>query len=306
LSTVSASAAEVRVFAAVSLTEALEEIAVAYEKKTGDDVVFHFGASSMLARQIEQGAPADLFLSADEAKMDALARQGLIVAATRASVLSNTLVIVVPKDGGMTITSPAQLVNVRSLALAEPSSVPAGVYARTWLQDIGLWERLAPKVVPTVNVRAALAAVESGNVDAAIVYKTDARIAKHTRVAYEVPRAQGPKISYPFALLRDAENRQAATRFLAYLKSKAALNIFAKHGFPEGRGQRAEGRSTKIPPSSLARWLGGRERKDLKLRKAWPVPRFAHFEILSLTHTRPPCAQNDGETSALCALRSAL
>ena len=224
-------AAEVRVFAAVSLTEALEEIAVAYEKKTGDEVVFHFGASSMLARQIEQGAPADLFLSADEARMNALAKQGLIVASTRASVLSNTLVVVVPKNGGMTIASPAQLANVKSIALAEPSSVPAGVYARTWLQRIGLWERIRPKVIPTDNVRAALAAVESGNVDAAIVYKTDARIGKHIRVAYEVPRAQGPAISYPFALLREAENAQAAMRLLVFLRSKAALQIFARHGF---------------------------------------------------------------------------
>ena len=232
------SGAEVRVFAAVSLTEALEEIAVDYERKTGDEVVFHFGASSMLARQIEQGAPADLFLSADEARMDALAKQGLIVASTRASVLWNTLVVVVPKDGGMTIASPAQLATVESIALAEPSSVPAGVYARAWLQKIGLWERIQPKVIPTDNVRAALAAVESGNVDAAIVYKTDVRIAKRTRVAFEVPRAQGPVISYPFAMLRDAENRKAAMRLLAYLKSKAAMSIFAKHGFLPTPSQR--------------------------------------------------------------------
>jgi molybdate transport system substrate-binding protein len=236
--TASLSAAEVRVFAAVSLTEALEEIAGGYEKTTGDEVVFHFGASSMLARQIEQGAPADLFLSADEARMDALAKQDLVVGSTRASVLSNTLVVVVPKQGGMNLASPAQLANVRSIALAEPSSVPAGVYARAWLQKIGLWERLRPRVIPTDNVRAALAAVESGNVDAAIVYKTDARISKRTRVAFEVPRAQGPAISYPFAMLRDAENRKAAMRLLAYLKSKAAMSIFAKHGFITTPSQR--------------------------------------------------------------------
>ncbi len=225
------SATEVRVFAAVSLTEALEEIAAAYERQTGDDVVFHFGGSSLLARQIEQGAPADLFLSADEARMDALSQRGLVVASTRTSVLSNTLVIVVPWDGGMNITSPAQLMKAGSIALAEPSTVPAGIYARSWLQKLGLWERIAPKVIPTDNVRAALAAVESGNVDAAIVYKTDARIARHTRIAYEVPRAQGPAISYPFAMLRDAEQRAAAMRLLAYLRSKAALHVFAKHGF---------------------------------------------------------------------------
>lgn len=227
----SLSAAEVRVFAAVSLTEGLEEIATAYERSSGDDIVFSFGASSILARQIEQGAPADLFLSADEARMDALARENLIVASTRVSVLSNTLVVVVPNDGGLTLTSPSQLTRFEKIALAEPSSVPAGVYAREWLQKIGLWDRVAAKIIPTENVRAALAAVESGNVDAAIVYKTDARVAKRSRIAYEVPRASGPAISYPFALLRNAEQRDAATRFLAHLRSKAALQIFARHGF---------------------------------------------------------------------------
>jgi molybdate transport system substrate-binding protein len=229
--TISASAAEVRVFAAVSLTEALEEIAVGYERRSGDDVVFHFGASSMLARQIEQGAPADLFLSADDAQMDALAKNRLLVDATRASLLSNSLVIVVPKESTTKITAPAQLLNIKSLALAEPSSVPAGVYARAWLTKLGLWERIAPNVIPTESVRAALAAVESGNVDAAIVYKTDARIAKRTRVAFEVPRAQGPAISYPIALVRDAEQRDAALRLLAHLRSKEAMAIFEKHGF---------------------------------------------------------------------------
>jgi molybdate transport system substrate-binding protein len=229
--TLSASAAEVHVFAAVSLTEALEEIAKPYEQATHDEVVFHFGASSLLVRQIEQGAPADLFLSADEARMDALAKSGLVVASTRRSVLSNTLVIVVPRDGGMAISSPAQLLRAKTIALAEPSSVPAGVYARAWLQKLGLWERVASRIVPTENVRGALAAVESGNADAAIVYRTDARIAKHTRIAYEVPRASGPAISYPFALLRDAEQRPAAMRFLTYLQSKAARSVFARHGF---------------------------------------------------------------------------
>lgn len=227
----SAMHAQVNVFAAVSLSEALEEIAGGYERRTGVEIVFHFGASSLLARQIEQGAPADLYLSADEAQMDALGKQGLIVASTRRSVLSNSLVIVVPAQGGRKIAAPAELVRVERLALAEPSSVPAGVYARTWLQKIGLWDRLASRVIPTENVRGALAAVESGNADAAIVYKTDARIAKRARVAYEVPRAQGPAISYPFALVRDAEHRDAALRFLEHLRSKAALNVFARHGF---------------------------------------------------------------------------
>jgi molybdate transport system substrate-binding protein len=223
----SVAAAEVRVFAAVSLTEALQEIARGYK---ADTIVFHFGASSLLARQIEAGAPADLFLSADEAKMDQLLGRGLIVPSTRTSILSNTLVVVVPDDAPK-LTNAAELVRVRRLALAEPSTVPAGIYARQWLMKLGLWNRLAAKIVPTDNVRAALAAVESGNVDAAIVYRTDARIGKRTRVAFEVPPDEGPEISYPFVLLRDADQRDAALRFLRHLQTKDARAVFARHGF---------------------------------------------------------------------------
>jgi molybdate transport system substrate-binding protein len=229
--TLSLSAAEVRVFAAVSLTEALEEIAEGYERTSGDRIVFHFGASSLLARQIEKGAPADLFLSADESRMDVLAKQGLIVPATRRSVLSNTLVVVVPDDVRTDVVRPADLLRLRRLALAEPATVPAGVYAKQWLQRIGLWERLQSRVIPTENVRGALAAVESGNVDAAIVYRTDAMIARRARIAYAIGGTQAPRISYPFALLREAGERDAALRLLAHLRSRVALNVFVRHGF---------------------------------------------------------------------------
>jgi molybdate transport system substrate-binding protein len=222
-------AAEVRVFAAASLREAVTEIAAKYERGGGERVTFSFGASSMLARQIQEGAPADLFLSADEAKVNALAKRGLVH--SRASVLSNTLVIVVPAAGGKNITAPQQLVNAESIALGEPSSVPAGIYAREWLQKLGLWERIAQKVIPMDNVRAALAAVESGNASAAIVYRTDAMISKKVRVAYEVPHANGPAISYPFAVLKEADNRRGAEKLLAFLRSPEALAVFAKHGF---------------------------------------------------------------------------
>jgi molybdate transport system substrate-binding protein len=208
-------AAELSVFAAASLTDALREIGASYERETGEKVVFNFGASSTLARQINEGAPADLFLSADEAKMD------LVSVDERASVLSNTLVIV--GDG---IRSPRDLLGKR-IALAEPSSVPAGIYAKEYLTSLGLWTAIAPNVVPAENVRAALAAVDSGNVDAAIVYKTDAR----NRFALEVPREQGPRISYPFAILKNAEHPDGARRFLTYLRSKPALDVFRKHGF---------------------------------------------------------------------------
>lgn len=214
------SAAEVRVFAAASLTESLEEIARAYERQTKDRVVFNFGASSMLARQIEAGAPADLLLSADD--IVRTKRLG-----ERAAFLSNRLVIVTREKR---IRGPRDLVGLK-LALAEPSTVPAGIYARTYLQRIGLWDRVKANVIPTDNVRGALSAVGAGNVDAAIVYRTDARIAKDVRVAYEVPRAEAPRIAYLFAVVKGAEQPRAARRFFAFLQSERAKDVFRKHGF---------------------------------------------------------------------------
>ncbi|HEX9162476.1 MAG TPA: molybdate ABC transporter substrate-binding protein [Thermoanaerobaculia bacterium] len=227
-------ASEVHVFAAASLSDALTEIAMKYERTSRDHIVFNFGASSTLERQIDAGAPADLFLSADEAKMNMLERRGLIDAKTRRSVLSNALVIV-----GARIHSPRDLADRRiaSIALAQPDSVPAGIYAREYLTRIGIWQQVKSKVIPTENVRGALAAVESGNADAAIVYKTDALISKRIRIACEVPRKDGPDISYPFAMTRNAESPAAARRFLDYLTSKPALETFARYGFvviPDG------------------------------------------------------------------------
>jgi molybdate transport system substrate-binding protein len=215
-------AAEVRVLAAASLTDALQEIAKRYEQQSGDRIVFSFGASSMLARQIAAGAPADLFLSADELSMNR------VKTSMRVSVLSNALVVVVPR-GGKTMKSPRELVSMKSIALAEPSSVPAGIYARQWLETLRLWGAIQAKVIPTDNVRSALAAVASGNVDAGIVYKTDARITNKVRVAWVVQ--DGPRITYPFAVLRDAEQPAAARRFLNHLRGKPALDTFARHGF---------------------------------------------------------------------------
>jgi len=221
------------VSAAASLTDATQEIATSFEKSTGAKVALNFGASNQLARQIEEGAPVDLFLSADEASVDRLEKKGLVAAGTRRSILSNTLVIVVDKNSPLTVDSPRDLASerVRSLALAEPGSVPAGIYARQYLQALGLWESVRAKVIPTENVRAALAAVESGNADAAIVYRTDAGISRKVRVAYEVPPDAGPPISYGAAILRDTRQAGAARRFLSYLESPAASAVFLRYGF---------------------------------------------------------------------------
>jgi molybdate transport system substrate-binding protein len=227
------SAVEINVAAAASLTDALQEISRNYEATSGDKIVLNLGASSLLARQIEEGAPADLFLSADEAKMDSLAKKGLLLAGTRKSVLGNTLVVVVPLDSKLKIAAPANLASgsIRALALAEPQTVPAGIYAKEYMQRLGLWHKVIDRVVPTENVRAALAAVESGNADAGIVYKTDAEISQKVKVAYSVSEAEGPKISYPFAALAASRHPEETRRFLAYLSSPPALDVFRRFGF---------------------------------------------------------------------------
>src|SRR6185369_4869370 len=226
-------AANINVFAAASLTESLKEIATAYEKQTGDKVVFNLGASSFLARQIEEGAPADVFFSADEAKMDGLEQKGLIIKESRRSRLSNSLVIVVAAEGGAAIESPKDLatVKLKRLALAEPMTVPAGIYAKEYLRKQNLWPAVEAKVVPTENVRAALSAVEAGNAEAGIVYKTDAAISKKVKIAYEVPASDNPSISYPMALVKEAKQTEAAKKFLKHLDSDEAGRVFEKFGF---------------------------------------------------------------------------
>ena len=226
-------AAEISVFAAASLTDVLTQIAANYHKQSGDELVFNFGASSLLARQIREGAPADVFFSADEIKMDALEKQNLLLTGTRKSRLSNTLVIVIAADSELKISSPEDLANpgIKHVALADPKAVPAGIYAKEFLQKRKLWSTVKAKVIPTENVRAALAAVESGNVEAGMVYKTDAALSKKVRVACEIPSAEGPVISYPVAVLRDARNSAAARKFVDYLNSSDAAQVFQHYGF---------------------------------------------------------------------------
>jgi len=227
---------EIEVFAASSLTDALKDIAANYEKAGGDKIIFNFAASSTLAIQIKAGAPADLFFSADEAKMDDLEKAGLIVKATRRDILRNSLVIVAPTDSSVTLTSATQLTNpkIQKIALGQPQSVPAGIYAREYMQKLGVWDQIAARVIPFENVRATLAAVETDNVDAGIVYKTDALHSQKVKEIYEISPQDGPKIVYPAAVIEDSKHAAAAKQFLDYLAKPDSLTIFAKYGFFTG------------------------------------------------------------------------
>jgi molybdate transport system substrate-binding protein len=243
-SAIAAPAPELTVFAAASLAESLQEIGAAYEKAGGSHVAFNFGASSTLARQISEGAPADVFFSADEAKMDGLARQGHVLAETRRSPLANSLVFVVAAGSSIRIASARDLLDasIRVVALAEPQSVPAGIYAKEYLRSIGVWGDVIDKVVPTENVRAAMATVEAGNADAAIVYKTDAAISSKVKVALEVAPADG---SEDFVPCRRSHPR-AATRRGAALRRLPDIGAGARR-LPQPRLHRPRPNRMKAP-----------------------------------------------------------
>jgi molybdate transport system substrate-binding protein len=238
LAVASASAAgeEVVVFAAASLADALREIGAAFEAETGHRVVLSLGGSNDLARQIRAGAPAEVFVSASAERMDEVERAGLVRAGDRVDLLSNRLVVIVPATAAAVSMSAEDLLAVQRLALGDPQAVPAGIYARRWLEKRGLWERLRDRVVPTLDVRAALAAVESGNADAGVVYRTDAAISKRVRVALEVPEGEAPRIVYPAALLTTSRG-PAARAFFEHLRSLAARAVFERLGFEFLPGQ---------------------------------------------------------------------
>lgn len=223
----------VRVSAAASLGDVLKEIDVLFEKQSGIAVELNLGASNALARQIEEGAPVDVFFSADLAKMEGLAAKGLVEKSTQESQLSNALVVVVPSDSSLKLESPQDLAGeaVKKIAVGDPKAVPAGIYAREWLGKINLWSAVEPKLVATESVRAALAAVAAGNAEAGIVYKTDAAISPKVKVALQVTGPEAPQITYPMALLKEASRAAAGRRYLEFLDSQEAKALFEKAGF---------------------------------------------------------------------------
>jgi len=225
----------VTVSAAISLTNALEAVAKAYADAGGGPIRFNFAGSNVLARRLVNGAPADLFISADAAQMDVAAQSGAIDNASRVDLLGNRLAIVAPPQsaGGSQIRSLDDLLrpDVKRIALGDPSAVPAGVYARNYLRAAGIWTRLEPKIVHVANVRAALTVVENGSADAAIVYETDAALSTSIVTAFVVAGPDAPRIVYPAAVVARSRQPEAARRFLSFLHSSAASTIFRRFGF---------------------------------------------------------------------------
>lgn len=228
---------QILVFAAASLNDALQEIVSAYEKTTPVKVKLSFDASSILARQIEAGARADVFYSADAQWMDYLQTRNLIQASTRQNVVANSLVLIAPADSrlklkiGPHFPLVAALGKDGRLATGDPDSVPAGRYARSALSTLGVWDEVSPRLARAENVRVALLYVARGEAPLGIVYATDALVDKTVRVVDTFPANTHPPIVYPVALTKSAQSTAAA--FVAYLTGPRGHEVFVKHGFTE-------------------------------------------------------------------------
>ena len=225
--------AALTVSAAISLSEALGEAAAAYRRSGGGPVRLNLAGSNVLARQIVNGAPADVFISADEAQMNVVDTAGDVLEGSRRTVTRNQLAVVASQDRVTEVRKafPRAGASIRRLAIGDPAAVPAGVYAKAYLERLDLWDSYERRLVPTGNVRGALAAVENGSADAAIVYVTDAARARGVTIALVVPVDQAPAIAYPAAVMARTRHRREAERFLAFLLSAEGRRIFAAHGF---------------------------------------------------------------------------
>src|ERR1700723_4068018 len=229
----------ITVSAAISLKDALDELGPIFQVQqhrknggSGTAVTYNYGGSGTLARQIEQGAPVDVFFSAAEKQMGELAEQGLIEADSRRDLVGNALVLIAPAQA-TTLHSFQDLTNpaIKAIALGETSTVPAGMYAQQTLEHLGLFAAVQKKVVYAKDVRAVLTYVETGNADAGLVYQTDANTSKKIRVIAIAPPDSHDPILYPVAVLRDSKNNPAARAFLEFLQGPDARAVFQKYGF---------------------------------------------------------------------------
>ncbi|CCG40954.1 molybdate ABC transporter substrate-binding protein [Magnetospirillum molischianum] len=232
----SAMAAEVRVFAAASLTNALNDIGELYTARTGDKMVASYAASSALARQIEQGAPADVFVSADLKWMNYMVEHKLVDPETRFNLLGNLLVLIAPANSAQdkidltAKTNIAALAGEGRIATGNPDSVPVGLYFKQAMERAGQWAAVAPKVAGADSVRAALSLVERGEVPLGVVYATDAAVSAKVKVVGVFPESMHDPIVYPFALVAGKDSA-AARSFLDFVRSPEAKGVFTRYGF---------------------------------------------------------------------------
>ena len=224
---------ELSVFAAISLTDALGEIGTSFTAESGVKVYYNFEASTTLQRQLEKGASADIFISASPRQVLALETDGLTEAESRQDLLTNRLVLVANETAEISVKTPDNLAvpEISRIAIGHPNIVPAGTYAKEALTHFGLWETLHPKLIFGMDVRATLAYVTAGNVDVAIVYKTDTTLTEAIKVLYALPVEAYTPIVYPAVVMKSSQRKQLARRFITYLQSMQSGAIFEKHGF---------------------------------------------------------------------------
>ena len=225
---------ELNVSAAVSMKDALAEIQKNYQAKNPNvKILFNLGASGSLQKQIEQGAPADIFISAAPKQMNELQEKNLVKKETRKNFVDNKLVVVVPKDSKLTIAKYEDLTQdaVKKIALGETAVVPAGQYAKEVLQKLGIWDKVEGKVVFAKDVRTVLAYTETGNVEAGIVYKTDAVSSDKIKVVATAPEGSHQPIVYPIAMVSSTKQAKAAEDFMNYLFGPESKTVLEKYGF---------------------------------------------------------------------------
>jgi molybdate transport system substrate-binding protein len=224
---------ELTISVAASVQDAMRDVQALYEEENpGVAITYNFGSSGSLAQQIAQGAPADVFLSASKKWMDDLDEKGQILDGTREDLLLNSLVLIVPLDkDDVTDFSDIATDKISRIAIGEPESVPAGRYAKEALTSLSLFDALQPKMVFTKDVRQVLSYVETGNVDAGLVYATDANVSDQVQVITTAPADTHSPIIYPIGVVTDSENADAAQEFIDFLSEEGAIAIFESYGF---------------------------------------------------------------------------
>ncbi|RUT00071.1 molybdate ABC transporter substrate-binding protein [Trichormus variabilis SAG 1403-4b] len=219
--------------AAASLKDVLEEIKPLYQQtQPNANISYNFGSSGALQQQIEQGAPADIFISAAKKQVDTLEQKGLLLPGTRNIIAKNRLVLVVPKNVvGVSSFYNLKDAKIKKIAIGEPRSVPAGQYAQQVLEKLKIWQQIKPKLVFANNVRQVLASVESGNADAGLVYVTDAKTSNKVKVVVAADEKYHSPIIYPLAVVKRSKNVDAAKAFAQFLSGNEARVVFQKYGF---------------------------------------------------------------------------
>lgn len=226
--------ATINISAAATLTDVIKEINILYSKERPDiNITANFASSGTIQNQIENGAPTDIFFSGASLQMDNLGKKGLILSDTRKDLLSNQIVLVVPNDSTLSIHEFQDLTNnlVKKIAIGDPASVTAGMYAKKVLEELGIYQELKPKFLFGSDVRQVLAYVESGNVDAGFIYSTDAKLATKVKVVAVASANINGEIIYPIAIVKSTKYLQAAKDYLSFLNSDKSKEIFIKYGF---------------------------------------------------------------------------